>query len=131
MACRVCDKESDGETCCLLCGIIWKKTGVRVNKQHKEYMRTAKAPVCKKVNCNVLLVNKNSNSQRYCSDECKPKRVYTEKERIRRKEKNKQLREEAKGVDPYEGTINPYFLRRGELSSNSTEFTGLGNCVYD
>ena len=66
--------------------------------------------LCKNEDCRKPMLNPNSNSHKYCSDECKPKRVYSEKSKLKRvaiKNKDKVKM----GQDRYEGTIDSKWIQ--------------------
>ena len=115
--CKECNKpRNSGRTLCREC----------LNKKKREEAkknRIKKVKYCINENCRKEIDNPSSNSKRYCSEECrKSARKSRQKEdnaRYRAKKKiEKALKEGVCVEDKYKGTVNPYFLTRGRISTS-------------
>lgn len=107
-----------------------KKRRNERNRQYAMRIRGTGERVCKNEKCKKPLINPKSNSQRYCSSECRPTKDYNERRLELEKEKRIKEKVQKMTADRYEGTINPYFLRRGKPSNNAKQSDTGGAFIY-
>ena len=104
-----------------------KKRRRKRNSDYGYKMRDKR--LCKNEACKKEIINAKSNSQRYCSDECKPMRTYDVRQKQVRIETKNRVKASV-NKDIYEGTIDPKWLRRGTLSFVSKQSETGGAFIY-
>ena len=120
--CKICGKpRKKYAQFCVSCAKSRTKEKKREFENKKKKQR-----ICKNKECSNILKEGSPSSQKYCSDKCRPSRTRAE-EITRRIERG----EEIETYDKYKGTVDPKWLRRGAISSNTGVSSGTGLFVYE